>query len=231
VTHSVVVNDEGQYYSTWPADRKLPEGWQSTGLHGREEECLSHIEEVWTDLRPLSVRGLAEPKTNTLTTARLVLRELKAAQVAVLLDDTVRSDEWVADYPLPGSKNAATGFGRRTADQMRHGFGMYHLVRGSDGLVLGEMGFHQPPNDGVVEVGFGLAESGRSEGYATEALTELVRWAFKQPGVDQIVARTLSSNTPAQGVLTRTGFRYVSPDGEFERYVLLAAELTPVSER
>ncbi|MFC8256560.1 GNAT family N-acetyltransferase [Streptomyces sp. NPDC057291] len=227
--HDVVINEEGQY-STWPADRELPEGWKPTGFRGGKEECLSHIEEEWTDLKPLSMRELLEPQTNSLTTERLTLRELTPAQVAVLLDENATSDEWVADYPLPGSKFPAGGFGRRTADQMRHGFGMYHLVRASDGLVIGEMGFHLPPSDGVVEVGFGLAESCRGAGYATEALTELVRWAFSQAGVDQVVGRTLESNTPSQGVLTRTSFKHVSRDGDIERFVLGAADLAPVSE-
>ncbi|MGW0392171.1 GNAT family N-acetyltransferase [Streptomyces sp. NPDC003042] len=226
--YDVAVNDEGQY-STWPADRELPDGWKPTGFQGAKEECLSHIEEVWTDLKPLSVRRLIEPVTNSLRTARLTLRELTPAQVAVLLDENATSDEWVADYPLPSSKYPAMGFGRRTADQMRHGFGMYHLVRDSDGLVIGEMGFHQPPNDGVVEVGFGLPESCRGAGYATEALAELTRWAFTQTGVDQVVARTLDSNVPSQGVLTRTGFKHVGRDGDYERFVLVAADLAPVS--
>lgn len=229
MTHEVVVNDEGQY-STWSADRELPAGWKPTGFQGGKEECLSHIEEVWTDLKPVSVREFTEPETNTLTTEHLILRELSPAQVAVLLDPDATSDEWVAGYPLPGSKNAATGFMRRGPNDMRHGFGMYHLVRASDGLVIGEMGFHQPPADGVVEVGFGLAEASRGAGYASEALTELIRWAFSRPGVDQIVARTLDSNMAAQNVLTRAGFTYDSRDGNFERFVLSAAHLMPVSE-
>ncbi|RKT07731.1 uncharacterized protein YbdZ (MbtH family) [Streptomyces sp. 3211.6] len=227
--YDVVTNDEGQY-STWPAERDLPEGWKQTGFRGGKEECLGHIEAEWTDLTPVSVRELLEPQTNTLGTERLVLRELTPAQVAGLLDENATSEDWIEGYPLPGSKNAATGFGRRTADQMRFGFGMYHLVRASDGLVIGEMGFHQPPNGGAVEVGFGLAESCRGAGYATEALTGLARWAFTQPGVDQVVGRTLTANTPSQGVLTRTGFRHESRDGDIERFVLRAADLAPVSE-
>ncbi|MEU4558331.1 MbtH family NRPS accessory protein [Actinoplanes sp. NPDC023936] len=53
--HVVVLNDEEQY-SIWPADRPLPEGWRSAGVTGSREECLAHIDEVWTDMRPLSLR-------------------------------------------------------------------------------------------------------------------------------------------------------------------------------
>ncbi|MEW2289591.1 MbtH family NRPS accessory protein [Streptomyces sp. NPDC047841] len=52
---AVVVNDEEQY-SIWPADRALPEGWRREGRTGTRDECLSHIDTVWTDLRPRSVR-------------------------------------------------------------------------------------------------------------------------------------------------------------------------------
>ncbi|MFJ6790932.1 thioesterase domain-containing protein [Streptomyces angustmyceticus] len=52
----VVVNDEEQY-SVWFADRALPAGWTATGAQGTRQECLDHIEEVWTDLTPRSVRA------------------------------------------------------------------------------------------------------------------------------------------------------------------------------
>ncbi|MEO3789454.1 MbtH family protein [Nonomuraea sp. B10E15] len=53
--HQVVVNDEDQY-SLWPADRQPPDGWRAEGFAGSKEECLSHIDQVWRDMRPRSVR-------------------------------------------------------------------------------------------------------------------------------------------------------------------------------
>jgi MbtH protein len=53
--YHVVVNDEEQY-SIWPADREVPLGWRQAGFTGTKRECLAHIEEVWTDMRPLSLR-------------------------------------------------------------------------------------------------------------------------------------------------------------------------------
>ena len=52
---NVVVNDEEQY-SVWPAERPLPAGWRSTGFTGDRADCLAHIDTVWTDMRPRSVR-------------------------------------------------------------------------------------------------------------------------------------------------------------------------------
>lgn len=55
----VVVNDEEQY-SIWPAHRDVPNGWQAIGAARSREECLNYIEEVWTDMRPKSVRESAD---------------------------------------------------------------------------------------------------------------------------------------------------------------------------
>jgi MbtH protein len=54
-SYTVVVNDEEQY-SIWPADREIPAGWRESGMRGSKEECLAHIDEIWTDMRPLSLR-------------------------------------------------------------------------------------------------------------------------------------------------------------------------------
>lgn len=54
-TYLVVVNHEEQY-SIWLADHDLPAGWRPAGKSGTKAECLSYIDEVWTDMRPLSIR-------------------------------------------------------------------------------------------------------------------------------------------------------------------------------
>ena len=54
-TYKVVVNHEEQY-SIWPADRENPLGWKDSGPSGPKAECLAYINEVWTDMRPLSLR-------------------------------------------------------------------------------------------------------------------------------------------------------------------------------
>jgi len=54
-TYRVVHNDEEQY-SIWWADRELPAGWHAEGFAGTRDECVAHINEVWTDMRPRSLR-------------------------------------------------------------------------------------------------------------------------------------------------------------------------------
>ncbi len=54
-TYRVVVNHEEQY-AIWPADQAVPSGWRDVGVSGAKDVCLAHVEEVWTDMRPRSVR-------------------------------------------------------------------------------------------------------------------------------------------------------------------------------
>jgi MbtH protein len=51
----VVRNDEEQY-SVWPVNRDNPAGWHDAGYEDSREKCLEHIEDVWKDMRPLSLR-------------------------------------------------------------------------------------------------------------------------------------------------------------------------------
>jgi MbtH protein len=55
IQYRVVVNDEDQY-SIWSTRRELPAGWREVGKSGSKADCLAYIEQVWTDMRPLSLR-------------------------------------------------------------------------------------------------------------------------------------------------------------------------------
>jgi MbtH protein len=62
--YKVVVNHEEQY-SIWPAHRENALGWSDAGKQGTKAECLAYIEEVWTDMRPLSLRKKMEQSTES----------------------------------------------------------------------------------------------------------------------------------------------------------------------
>ena len=57
--YKVVINKEEQY-SLWPAQREVPLGWSEVGKSGTKDECEAYIKEVWTDMRPLSLRKKME---------------------------------------------------------------------------------------------------------------------------------------------------------------------------
>jgi MbtH protein len=54
-TYQVLRNDEEQY-SLWPLALDIPAGWQAVGKQGTKTECMSYVDEVWTDMRPRSLR-------------------------------------------------------------------------------------------------------------------------------------------------------------------------------
>ena len=61
--YKVVVNHEEQY-SIWPSYKDNPLGWTDVGKSGLKDECLAYIKEVWTDMRPLSLRKQMEETAN-----------------------------------------------------------------------------------------------------------------------------------------------------------------------
>lgn len=58
----VVINHEEQY-SVWAVGRPIPAGWSAVGAPRSREECLAYIEEVWTDMRPISLRKAMQNNT------------------------------------------------------------------------------------------------------------------------------------------------------------------------
>lgn len=55
-----VVKNQEEQYSIWPTFRAIPDGWTAVGVTGPKAECLTYIEEAWTDMRPLSLRKQME---------------------------------------------------------------------------------------------------------------------------------------------------------------------------
>jgi MbtH protein len=54
--YQVLRNDEDQY-SLWLADLAVPAGWEAVGMQGTKQECTDYVDEVWTDMRPRSLRS------------------------------------------------------------------------------------------------------------------------------------------------------------------------------
>ncbi len=58
----LVVRNHEEQYSVWRAERPLPPGWGAIGEPALKEDCLSRIDEIWTDMRPLSLRVFMEER-------------------------------------------------------------------------------------------------------------------------------------------------------------------------
>ncbi|MEM1242644.1 MAG: MbtH family NRPS accessory protein [Cyanobacteria bacterium P01_H01_bin.26] len=55
LTYRVVISDEDRY-SIWPEYQEIPWGWRAEGKLGTKQDCLDHIGNIWTDMRPLSLQ-------------------------------------------------------------------------------------------------------------------------------------------------------------------------------
>jgi RimJ/RimL family protein N-acetyltransferase len=75
-----------------------------------------------------------------------------------------------------------------------------------NGEAVGLCSITKPPQNGVVEIGYGVAPSRQGRGSAGRAIAEIVRWARTDPRVEALSAETSTTNLASQAVLTRSGF-------------------------
>lgn len=75
-----------------------------------------------------------------------------------------------------------------------------------DGTVIGDLCFKGPPQNGAVEIGYGINEEYRSKGYATEAVRQAIQWAFSNDNVYFVTAETEGNNLASKRVLVKLGF-------------------------
>jgi ribosomal-protein-alanine N-acetyltransferase len=86
-------------------------------------------------------------------------------------------------------------------------FGVWLIVERSSNTVVGDIGFHRPPDaDGTVEIGYSIVPTRRNRGYATEAARALIEWARGHPRVTRIVAGCAPDNAASIRTLERIGF-------------------------
>ena len=154
------------------------------------------------------------------TRLELVLLEPDVAR-GLTAGVNVNGHVWATGYPMASSllraelTAAAAAHGRPLGD-----FGTYQVVRRSDGAVIGDAGFLGPPDaTGAVNVGCGITEGARRQGYATEALAALLDWAREQSGLTCVLADTTRANLGGQRLLERAGMHKIGEDGELLYYM------------
>lgn len=85
--------------------------------------------------------------------------------------------------------------------------GTQFLILDDEGRIAGEVGTKAPPNeDGVVEIGYGLAAPSRGHGLGSRAVAEMVAWLAAQPEVRTIEAEVHASNEPSRRIVEKLGF-------------------------
>ena len=167
-------------------------------------------------------------ETTSLETVRLSLFPCLPAQLLALMEDPERFEEMAG---FPASPGLCEMFGSEEVlaeispewlaalrvsegpDPWRYGYFIVRRATGIErlnGAAIGTAGFKGPPDEsGMVEIAYGVAPEFRGQGYATEAATTLVAFAFDTAGVELVRAHTLPVPNASTRVLTKCGFRHV----------------------
>ncbi len=161
--------------------------------------------------------GHGSPDELRLLTERLELTPLPARAAAAMPDDREAAARALgarlsAEWPDPSFLGVLRRHARASADAER--FGVWVVIERHTGTVVGDAGFHGPPDDaGTIEVGYSVIPSRRRRGYASEAAGALVGWARSQPSVNVVVAGCAPGNLASVRTLERIGFHRTGEAG------------------
>ena len=158
-----------------------------------------------------------------LTTDRLVLRPWTTAQATAAVAGT-RQTQWASDFPADGDLVVAALLVKNPA--WLNEYGHRQIVERRSGLVVGSLGLFWPPEDGAIEIGYGVVVSRRGCGYASEAARALTEFAFTAVGVRAVHADVELANPASVRVLEKAGFSLWNTDAEkgTARYRVVSAK-------
>jgi RimJ/RimL family protein N-acetyltransferase len=144
----------------------------------------------------------------SIRTERLLLDTLTLDEAIAICAGDRAGRRWVEDYPTEGDvvvASIALEAGEHYDESAT--FGVLQMRWAATGEAIGGIGFiSAPAEDGSAEIGYGLAESFRRRGLATEAVRAVCAWAAEQQDVRSVVALTALDNGASQSVLVACGF-------------------------
>ncbi|MCX4825677.1 GNAT family N-acetyltransferase [Streptomyces sp. NBC_01142] len=158
-----------------------------------------------------------------LTTDRLVLRPWSAGEITAVLGDA-RLEHWAEDFPAEGDRVIA-GFIAEQSEPLSE-YGHRQIIERESGLVVGSISLLWPPSDGALEVGYGIVDSRRGRGYASEATRAFVEFALTSPDVTTVYADVELSNPASVRVLEKAGLQCWSSDATAARFRTTAPDLS-----
>ncbi|MFE0460939.1 GNAT family N-acetyltransferase [Kitasatospora sp. NPDC058965] len=158
-----------------------------------------------------------------LLTERLILHPFTLEEAQRVAEGVAGpQDTWGADYPSEGERIGARMFVKRQSatEELLQPWGGYEIRRRSDGVAIGGIGFHGAPDaSGTAEIGYGLSESERGKGYASEAVRAMVA-AVRGWGLKRLIADTDLDNLPSQRVLEAVGMAQTGQDDGLKFYAI-----------
>lgn len=139
---------------------------------------------------------------------------------------------WADGYPMEGDKRACLAYLRQLpvigGSGRSHPFGYYQILLA--GEVVGGIGFHGPPRDGLVEIGYGVVPSVRGQGVASLALRHILELAAGFEQVRRVCGRTTPDNVASQRVMLSSGMQLVGRDPDFLHYEVDIRDRNPGPE-
>lgn len=154
-------------------------------------------------------------KDPVIKTKRLILRPMSDAELAALIEKTADAELRAAyEEMLAGCK-------REPNKRVWHA--LWSMTSRETGAYIGDIDFKGAEKNHAVEIGYGVLREYEGQGYATEAVQGMTKWAFEQKNVYFVEAETAPDNAASRRVLEKCGF---VPDGEGEegpRFVLESA--------
>jgi [ribosomal protein S5]-alanine N-acetyltransferase len=160
-----------------------------------------------------------QPTTpTTIETPRLLLRPMVAEDIEALLgifgDPKVMASFSEEPFTLDQMRY---WLDRNLRHQDEYGYGLFSVIRKSDGLLIGDCGLEQMEVEGrkVAELGYDFRSDAWNQGYATEAACAVRDYAFHVLGLAELISLVRQANVASARVAEKAGMRRAA---EFERY-------------
>ena len=109
------------------------------------------------------------------------------------------------------------------SDPEMYGWGIWLMIDSSSKQVIGDIGFKGRPENGAVEIGYSVIPRRRRQGYASEAASAIVEWAFGHKEVDTIKGECEKDNIPSIRILEKLGMTRREDDGDLLRWSMRKA--------
>jgi RimJ/RimL family protein N-acetyltransferase len=180
------------------------------------------------EAEPLYSRFIASERLRLVAASiELMQADLGGQERLSVALDAIVPGEWPPElFDRPALKYAM----RQLEQRAEAGWSFWYLLRPENGKwrVLGVCGFKgRPDAAGSVEIGYSVLPSYRSKGYASEAVSRLVEWAFTHHAVQEVSAETMPHLAQSIRVLEKNGFRKTGAGSEYGvvRYAISRASL------
>jgi len=162
-----------------------------------------------------------------LETERLLLVPMTFEFVSKILENDISAYEDIDIEPTPEWPNMDTREilpiikEKLSSQPIPDGFGPWLFIDKRDKCIIGDGGFKGSPNSkGEIDLGYGIIESKRRQGYTFEAVTSLIKWGISQENVKVITADCLKDNTASRNLLRKLGMAEIKQDDRLIYFAL-----------